>query len=94
MDESGIERKQLEDRARELGCFPDPENYTDVQLWDAIKCELAAIGWMQKYEALPTDEARMGAIRRLRLSLTVLEGEEELRGLKEVRTLRDIIDAE
>jgi hypothetical protein len=62
-------RKQLEDRARELCCFPDPENYTDVQLWDAIKCELAATGWMQKYEALPTAEARMDAIHRLRLSL-------------------------
>jgi hypothetical protein len=61
-----IARKQLEDRARGLGCFPHPENYTDVQLWDAIKRELAT-GWMQKYEALPTNEARIDAIHQMRM---------------------------
>lgn len=58
-------RQRLEDRARELGCFPDPENYTDMQLLDAIKAEQAAGAWLARMESLPTDEAKRNAIRRL-----------------------------
>ena len=34
--------EELIARAAELGCFPDPENYTDEQLRDAIAAEEAA----------------------------------------------------
>lgn len=59
-------RQHLEDRARELGCFPDPENYTDTQLLDAIKAEQAAAAWMDRFERLPSVEAQAEAVRRLR----------------------------
>ncbi|WP_454199554.1 hypothetical protein [Nocardia sp. Marseille-Q1738] len=58
-------RQQLEDRARELGCFPDPENYTDMRLLDAIKAEQAAAAWMNRFERLPSDEAKRDAVHRL-----------------------------
>jgi hypothetical protein len=61
-------RQRLEDRARQLGCFPDPENYTDQQLVDAIKAEQAAAVWMDRLEQLPTDEAKRDAVHRLRLA--------------------------
>lgn len=60
-------RQKLEDRARELGCFPDPKNYTDQQLLDAIKAETAATIWMQRLDELQTDEEKREAIHRLRL---------------------------
>lgn len=60
-----VTRQRLEDRARELGCFPGPENYTDTQLLDAIKAEQAAAAWLARMEALPTDEAKSEAVRRL-----------------------------
>lgn len=59
------ERKHLEDRARELGCFPDPENYTNRQLLDAIMAENAAAAWLSRLEQLPTDEAKRDAVHRL-----------------------------
>jgi hypothetical protein len=58
-------RQHLEDRARELGCFPDPENYTDTQLLDAIKAEQAAGAWLARVEQLPTDQAKREAWARL-----------------------------
>lgn len=58
-------RQRIEDRARELGCFPDPENYTDTQLLDAIKAEQAAASWLDRLEQLPTDEAKRDAVHRL-----------------------------
>jgi hypothetical protein len=60
-------RQTLEDRARDLGCFPDPENYSDQQLLDAIKAEQAAGAWLDRLEQLPTDEAKRDAVHRLRL---------------------------
>lgn len=61
------ERQYLEDRARELGCFPDPENYTSRQLMDAIMAEQAAAAWLDRLEQLPTDEAKRDAVHRLGL---------------------------
>lgn len=58
-------RQMLEDRARELCGFPDPENYTDTQLLDAIKAEQAAAAWMARYNELATEEAQRAAVRRL-----------------------------
>lgn len=57
-------RDKLIARARELG-FERPEDYTDMQLLDAIKAENAATAWMNRFEALPTDEAKRDAIHRL-----------------------------
>ena len=63
------ERQHLEDRARELGCFPDPENYTNRQLMDAIMAEKAAAEWLERLEQLPSDEAKRNAVHRLRLDM-------------------------
>lgn len=60
-------REALESRARELGCCSDPENWTDQQLIDAIRAEVAAAHWMEKFAALPTDEARIEAAKRLNM---------------------------
>ncbi|NEW42741.1 hypothetical protein GV794_02040 [Nocardia cyriacigeorgica] len=63
-------RQRIEDRARELGCFPDPENRTDRQLLDAIQAEQAAAAWMNRFAQLSSDEAKSDAVRRLRDELT------------------------
>ena len=65
MSDPQSERQHLEDRARELGCFPDPENYTNRQLMDAIMAEQAAAAWLERLEQLPTDEAKRAAVHRL-----------------------------
>ncbi len=62
-------RQKLENLARELGCFDDPENHTDQELLDAIKCEQACMDWMARWETLPTEGAQREAVHRLRLSL-------------------------
>lgn len=63
------ERQYLEDVARELGCFPDPENYTSRQLMDAIMAEQAAAAWLDRLDQLRQWEAKRDAVHRLRLDL-------------------------
>jgi hypothetical protein len=62
-------RQELEDEARVLGCFPDPEGRTDEQLRDAISAERAAGEWIRRFEQLPSDAAKRDAIHRLALDL-------------------------
>lgn len=64
-----MSREQLEARARELGCFPNPEDCTDTQLADAIAAEEAATVWMQRWEALPNERSQRDAIHRLSQAL-------------------------
>lgn len=64
-EDPAVIRQRLEARARELGCFDDPENRTDQQLRDAINAEEAAGEWLTRLEQLPTDHAKQDAIRRL-----------------------------
>lgn len=45
-----MNRDELIGRARELGCFPNPEAYNDQQLGDAIAAEEASIAWMAEWE--------------------------------------------
>lgn len=66
-------RDDLIRRSNELGCFPDPENHTDEQLYWAIRAEEAATRWMARYEALP-EEAQRDAAHRLRLNLETHRG--------------------
>ncbi|MFE7799036.1 hypothetical protein [Nocardia sp. NPDC057440] len=73
-------RQRLEERARELGCFLDPENYTDMQLLDAIKAEQAAAAWMARLETLPTDEAKRDVVARLARLLCAEPTEERSNG--------------
>lgn len=63
----GITRQALIERAEELGCYEDPENHTDQELLDAIKAEQSAEIFLDKFAALPTDEARREAAQRLRM---------------------------
>lgn len=60
-----IERAKLITRAADLGVYPNPAQHTDQQLRDAIAAEEAAIEWERQYDALPNDEARAAALRKL-----------------------------
>jgi hypothetical protein len=64
-----VNRQQLEDRARALGCFLDVEARTNQELADAIAAEEAAGAWLARLEQLPTDEAKRDAVHRLRLQI-------------------------
>lgn len=59
------ERDTLVAKARELGVYDAPEERTDQELIDAIAAEEAAGAWLARMEALPTDEMKRDAVRRL-----------------------------
>lgn len=69
MTESSAFRDKLVARARELQCFPDPEQRTDAELADAIGAEEAGARWLKRYESLPTEAAKRSAVQRLNAAL-------------------------
>lgn len=60
-----IDRQRLVARARELGVYDAPEERTDKELADAIAAEEASGEWLDRLEALPTDEEKRAAVHRL-----------------------------
>lgn len=58
-------RAELIARATELGCFDNPNERTDEQLHWAIEAEEASARWLNRFESLPTDEAKSAALRQL-----------------------------
>lgn len=62
-------RDDLIARATELGCFDNPAECTNDQLYWAIKAEEAAGAWLGRLETLPTDDAKRDAVHRLRVQM-------------------------
>lgn len=60
-----VNRQRLVARARELGVYDAPEERTDQELADAIAAEESAGEWLDRLEALPTDEEKRAAVARL-----------------------------